>query len=380
MSRTRRRHSGSIHPFPDPQPAPPPTSRSRKTRDTVAEFSVSGHLARGPASQAARASGTVHGQLGRSAHGCRVLAPAERVRQNWGRLSGNPSPSSNEDNVTSKAIPKYQDLLWPTLRVLNNRGGSASIQELSEHVARELDLADDVLEILHGDGPETEVDYRAAWARTNLKWIGAIDNTRRGIWTITDIGRKISSEKQVQESVRQERRKRQKQSQKPPVKGTENDNSDGQHEWRDEVLAIVRGIAPDAFERLCQRILRESGFTKVEVTGRSGDGGIDGAGVLRVELISFHVRFQCKRYTGAVRAREIRDFRGAMVGRADKGLFITTGHYTRDAIREAVRDGAPAIDLIDGLALCELLKSLELGVRTQTVEVTRPKPEFFKGL
>ena len=92
--------------------------------------------------------------------------------------------------------------------MLNNRGGSASIQELSEHVARELDLADDVLEILHGDGPETEVDYRAAWARTNLKWIGAIDNTRRGIWAITDIGRKISSEKQVQESVRQERRKR----------------------------------------------------------------------------------------------------------------------------------------------------------------------------
>ena len=164
------------------------------------------------------------------------------------------------------------------------------------------------------------------------------------------------------------------------MKGTENDAGDGQHEWRDEVLGIVRGIAPDAFERLCQRILRESGFTKVEVTGRSGDGGIDGAGVLRVELISFHVRFQCKRYTGSVGAREIRDFRGAMVGRADKGLFITTGHFTRDAIREAVRDGAPAIDLIDGLALCELLKSLELGVRTQTVEVTRPKPDFFKGL
>ena len=243
---------------------------------------------------------------------------------------------------------------------------------------RELDLADDVLEIPHKDGPQTEVDYRAAWARTNLKWIGAIDNTRKGIWAITDNGRKISSEKQVQESVRQERRKRQKQSQKLPVKGTENDNSDGQHEWRDEVLGIVRGIAPDAFERLCQRILRESGFTKVEVTGRSGDGGIDGAGVLRVELISFHVRFQCKRYTGAVGAREIRDFRGAMVGRADKGLFITTGHFTRDAIREAVRDGAPAIDLIDGLALCELMKSLELGVRTQTVEVTRPRPSSSK--
>lgn len=250
----------------------------------------------------------------------------------------------------SRPIPGYQDLLWPTLQVLKSRGGSASIQELSEHVARELDLADDVVEILHSDGPQTEVDYRAAWARTNLKWIGAIDNTSRGIWMITDIGRKISSEKRVRELVRKERKRRQKPPPEPPGPDADSGGSDGQHGWRDELLGIVRDIAPDTFERLCQRILRESGFTKVEVTGRSGDGGIDGAGVMRVELISFHVRFQCKRYTGAVGAREIRDFRGAMVGRADKGLFITTGHFTRDAIREAVRDGAPAIDLIDGIA------------------------------
>jgi len=142
------------------------------------------------------------------------------------------------------------------------------------------------------------------------------------------------------------------------------------------LLDILRGIKPDAFERLCQRILRESGFTKVEVTGRSGDGGIDGAGVLRVNLISFHVRFQCKRYTGSVGPREIRDFRGAMVGRADKGLFITTGRFTRDAANEAARDGAPAIDLIDGIDLCDLLRKLELGVET----VVRPRSEFFEGL
>ena len=287
---------------------------------------------------------------------------------------------NEELHVMSKPIPGYQDLLWPTLQVLKSRGGSASIQELSEHVARELDLADDVVEILHSDGPQTEVDYRAAWARTNLKWIRAIDNTSRGIWAITDTGRKISSEKRVRELVRRERRSRQKSKPVPNGPDTDSGGNDGQHGWRDELLAVVRDIAPDAFERLCQRILRESGFTKVEVTGRSGDGGIDGAGVLRVELISFHVRFQCKRYTGAVGAREIRDFRGAMVGRADKGLFITTGHFTRDAIREAVRDGAPAIDLIDGIALCDLLKSLQLGVRTQTVEVTSPEPGFFAAL
>ena len=283
--------------------------------------------------------------------------------------------------MTSDTMPKHRDLLWPTLRVLDARGGSASIQELSEHVGRELGLADDVLEIPHGDGPQTEVDYRAAWARSHLKLIGAIENPKRGIWTITDIGRTFSSDQQVRDSVRQEFKKRRMKKQKAPIEDTEErDNDDGQHEWRQEVLQLVRDISPDAFERLCQRILRESGFTKVEVTGRSGDGGIDGAGVLRVELISFHVRFQCKKYSGGVGAPEIRDFRGAMVGRADKGLFITTGHFTRSAKREAVRDGAPAIDLVDGMGLCDLLKELELGVATETVEVTRPRPEFFQGL
>jgi restriction system protein len=128
-------------------------------------------------------------------------------------------------------------------------------------------------------------------------------------------------------------------------------------------------MEPGAFERLCQRVLREAGFVKVEVTGRAGDGGIDGTGVLRLNLLSFHVLFQAKRYRGSVGASTIRDFRGAMVGRADKGLIITTGTFTSDARREANRDGAPAIDLVDGDALCDLLKSLRIGVRTEMVEV-----------
>jgi len=136
-------------------------------------------------------------------------------------------------------------------------------------------------------------------------------------------------------------------------------------------------MTADGFERLCQRILRESGFLKVEVTGRSGDGGIDGVGVLRVALLSFQVYFQCKKWKGNVRAKDIRDFRGAMVGRTDKGLFITTGSYTPDAQKEATRDGAPAIDLIDGEQLCELLKNLKLGVTTKMVEEVSVEPDWF---
>ena len=283
--------------------------------------------------------------------------------------------------MTAQGIPTYDDLLWPTLEALKNSGGSASIQELLEHVTRDLALPDEVSDIPHNDGPQTEVAYRLAWARTNLKWVDAVNNTARGVWTITPAGRAIPSEEKVRDLVRKERRRRQRNRVKPaPAVPSEDSETSSESDWKEGLLAILRDLEPDAFERLCQRILRESGFTKVSVTGRSGDGGIDGAGVLRVNLISFHVRFQCKRYAGSVGAREIRDFRGAMVGRADKGLFMTTGRFTRDAAREAVRDGAPAIDLIDGVDLCGLLKQLELGVSTELVESIRPQPGFFAEL
>jgi len=138
--------------------------------------------------------------------------------------------------------------------------------------------------------------------------------------------------------------------------------------WKERLLEVLLGIEPSAFERLCQRVLRESGFIKVEVTGRSGDGGIDGTGVLRLNLLSFQVLFQSKRYRGSVGSSVVRDFRGAMVGRADKGLIITTGTFTADARKEATRDGAPAIDLVDGDGLCDLLRSLRIGVKVETVE------------
>ena len=281
--------------------------------------------------------------------------------------------------MTQHPIPTSEDLLWPTLKALEVRGGSASIQELSEQVASNLELPDEILEVLHKDGPQSEVDYRAAWARTHLKFVNAVANRSRGIWTITEIGRRIRTGEEVRELIRQNRTQRY-QERRARNAGAEVEDGDATEEqdWQGALLNIVRRLEPDAFERLCQRVLRESGFIKVEVTGRSGDGGIDGAGVLRVNLISFHVRFQCKRYTGSVGAPEIRDFRGAMVGRADKGLFITTGGFTKEAEREAVRDGAPAIDLIDGIELCTLLRNLDLGV--ETVEVVKPRPEFFEGL
>jgi restriction system protein len=150
--------------------------------------------------------------------------------------------------------------------------------------------------------------------------------------------------------------------------------------WKDKLLSVLLQMPTDGFERLCQRILRESGFTKVEVTGRSGDGGIDGTGVLRLNLLSFHVLFQSKRFKGSVGAPIVRDFRGAMVGRADKGLIMTTGTFTPEARREATRDGTPAIDLVDGDALCDLIKQLRIGVAIHLVEEIQIDAGHFQSI
>jgi restriction system protein len=292
-------------------------------------------------------------------------------------------------NVDARgAIPKYHEFHWPVIRALKEMGGSASIAELNEKIASDMRLPEHVLEVPHGDGAMTEVEYRLAWARTYLKKVGAINNSERGIWALTPKGREFdeSDAAQVTRTVRLASVARRKEREAATdFNSPEADAASGSVEadvldWKERLLRVLKDMPADAFERLSQRVLRESGFVRVEVTGRSGDGGIDGAGVLRMNIVSFHVLFQCKRWKDVVGASVIRDFRGAMIGRADKGLVITTGRFTADAQREAVRDGAPAIDLVDGEAFCELLKNLRLGIDVRTVEVIEIRPEIFSEI
>lgn len=275
-------------------------------------------------------------------------------------------------------VPKYNHFHWPVLEALAQLGGSATIDELNERVIQNLSLPEQILSIPHGDGSVTEVEYRLAWARTYLKKAGAIDNGSRGVWSLTAEGRNFTKADAADVSRRVRATDLKNRAQfvpegidvQPPSEVT----------WKEELLSILKSMQPTSFERLCQRILRECGFTKVEVTGKSGDGGIDGAGVLRMNLVSFHVLFQCKRWKDAVSSPVIRDFRGSMIGRADKGIIITTGRFTIDAQKEAVRDGAPAIDLIDGETLCEILKGLQLGVKVQMVEEIQLQPDVLAKL
>jgi restriction system protein len=289
------------------------------------------------------------------------------------------------DDAPGVTVPTYDQMLWPTLQSITQLGGSATVQEIVDKVIELGGYSDAQQAVLHGAGPQTEIAYRLAWSRTYLKTVGALANSGRGVWSITEQGRGLSEADMatIPATVRARRlsRPRRAKADDPAVAedAPDDDRYTGEG-WRDRLLAVLQALPPAAFERLCQRILRESNFTRVEVTGRSGDGGIDGIGVLRIDLISFHVFFQCKRYKGSVGAAAIRDFRGAMVGRTDKGLFITTGAFTPDAKREATRDGAPVLDLIDGEQLCTILKSLRLGVETEQVEAVRIDAGWFAQL
>lgn len=221
--------------------------------------------------------------------------------------------------------------------------------------------------------------------RTYLKKCGIISNSDRGVWALTAEGMTIDKidPPQIIQKVRElgsERKTPTSISSVADSPGTDEPNDEEQ--WRAELHRILtQELSPEAFERLTKRVLRESGFTQVEVTGRSGDGGIDGTGIMKLGgLLSFHVVFQCKRYQGSVSSPQIRDFRGAMIGRADKGLFITTGTFTRDAIKEATRDGAPPIELVDGTQFADMLKELKLGVETQLVEDVSISTTWFNSI
>jgi restriction system protein len=267
-------------------------------------------------------------------------------------------------------------------------GGSASIAELDAAVIEREGISPEIQAILHGeDGPKTEIQYRLAWARTYLKGMGLLTNSQRGIWSVTEAGHTADEtdigrlRAEFIASIDAKRKNSLKKKKDESTFETEIDQAEAEAEadWKDALLDILRAMSPDAFERLTQRILRESGFSTATVTGRSGDGGIDGVGVYQISLLSFPVFFQCKRYKGSVGTPAVRDFRGAMSGRGDKGLLITTGTFTSDARKEASRDGAPPVDLIDGDALCDLLKDLEIGVTKtlRTVEDVSLHPDYF---
>lgn len=291
-----------------------------------------------------------------------------------------------------RKIP-FRDLFNPTLHALRQLGGSGTNQEIHDAAVIVLGLTDEEIAELYkpDQSNQTRIAYRLAWARTYLKRYGLLENSSRGVWSLTPEGQSTSEidskevervvNKQLQHEKQAQPDGEQSDSKEADETLPETDDPALDARWRDQLYSVLTTMDPTAFERLCQRLLRESGFTKVEVTQASYDGGIDGKGLLQVhEFLTFRVEFQCKRYSGSVGPDVVRNLRGAMSGSADRGLIVSTGNFTKGAVQEATREDKIPIELVDGEDLIDRLNELELGVSTEMVPKVTVDPDFFKNI
>jgi restriction system protein len=274
---------------------------------------------------------------------------------------------------TSKG-PQFVRYFAPVLDAVRALGGSGRPAEVEEWIVSLLGLSEAEISQVTKNG-QSRYSNQVAWARFYLAKAGLLDSSSRGVWRLTEKG---NSTHLTHELALQLFREVHVQFPHPatdpsadsaPLDTAPDDTatqpSTAISDYRVELLAALKSLPPAGFERVCQRLLRESGFQQVTITGRTGDGGIDGDGVVQVNpFVSFRVLFQCKRYdSSAVGSGQVRDFRGAMAGRADKGIILTTGSFSADAKKEAIRDGVPPIELVDGEKLVNMFELLELGVR-----------------
>lgn len=285
----------------------------------------------------------------------------------------------------NKNTPTYTTLIIPTFKALKDLGGSGTNNEIYEKVIENENYSKEVLEEPHlGSETQTELQYQLAWARTYLKGYGAIVNNKRCVWAISSAYSKIEptslNPTEIIASIHNKNKN--KTAEVPYDNDPTNDEEEFPEEqkpWRIKLSKILQTMDPFAFERLCQRVLRESGFEEVKVTRKTNDGGIDGTGKLIInDLISFNIAFQCKRYKGSVSSSEIRNFRGSMDTNIEKGIFITTGIFTEEAKKEANSIGKKQIDLVDGEKFIDILIKNKLGV--EEMQYYKIDQEFYDNI
>lgn len=278
--------------------------------------------------------------------------------------------------TSKKKCPGYQFFIKPTIDALYQLGGSGANSEIYKKVIKNTKLSEDVIDEMHSF-TMTEVEYKLMWARTYLKNYGAIENSKQGVWALTSKGAAMAKQNNV--DVKEIIRFTNNKNSSSRNQSTEIDPSSETKGWRERITDILLNMSPYAFEKLAQRLLRECGFSDVDVTKKSGDGGIDGTGKLRINgIFSFNVAFQCKRYKGAVGAPEIRDFRGSLSTNIEKGVLITTGSFTCAALEEASCEGKRLIDLMDGEDLID--KLAEYGIGLNEVKSYEIDMDFFNSL
>ncbi len=261
-------------------------------------------------------------------------------------------------------------IISPLVEVLKQAGGSGQTADIIDQVIEFMKIPDEEVEKLISSGV-SRVRNQIQWARTYLVKADLMDSTQRGIWKLTQKGYDADL---TDENVYQIFKKAQSGFAKVRKERTQSETENIDETIVDDethsetLLATLKSLSPEGFERICKRLLSEIGIHDVQITGRSGDQGIDGTGVIKVnEVVGFNIIFQCKKYKESVSPHHVRDFRGTMQGRADKGIIITTGRFTAESKKEAVRDGVPPIELVDGERLVSLFEKYELGLKPKIV-------------
>jgi len=280
-------------------------------------------------------------------------------------------------------------LQWfnPTLDALRELGGSGSPVDVSTTIAKNFNIPESKLNETIKSGA-SKFHNQVCWARQYLVWEGYIDPSVRGVWKLTKKGenKKITDSearkiflKWVEINAMNRKKKEEEKSAVIEIDEEEIDDSSLSSDYKKKVLEYLRAMSPKNFERFCLYLLRVNAFENLQLTGKSHDEGIDGIAILRINpVISFRVLFQAKRYKEGnnVSRVQIGDFRNAMIGRADKGIFITTSKFTSEAIKEAYRDGAPQVELVDSDKLINMMELSQIGLKqVTTYEVD---PVFFQ--
>ncbi len=291
--------------------------------------------------------------------------------------------------------PSFQEMMLANILALKALDGEEHIYAIEAKVVALGLVNPDQQSYMMPNGKTTKLKYYLGWGRTYLRYAGALESIKRGTWALTDAGKQIDTLEHAQtayeryteqleqnnnKKLEEERLANNDNEKLPPI---DERNVCDDEEWkaaRASLLEILKEIRPDAFEKLSYLLLCEAGFIDAEVVGKGADGGIDGWGTLQQELISFSIAFQCKRWQNKVGSPQIRNFRGAILGRVDKGLFFATSKFTEPAIKEAARDNIIAIDLIDGEMFCDLLKKYNLGVASQDGQIRIQNLAYFNNL
>jgi restriction system protein len=278
--------------------------------------------------------------------------------------------------MAKKSQAEFVKWFGPLLDALRDLGDSGRPREVSDRIAKNMNLSDEVLdETLKSGG--SRFHNQVAWARQYMVWEGLLDSSKHGTWTLTEKGRTAHiTETQAADifkkwvAIHAEIRKQKKADESDHPQEVDTAPEELVPEEKLNLISTLRSLSPVGFEKVSRELLRESGFENVEITGGSADGGIDGFGTLEINpFVSFKVLFQCKRYAEdtSVSRVHVADFRNAMIGRAEKGIIITTSSFTNSAVKEANREGAPQIELVDGIKLVEMFERVELGVKKRTV-------------